>query len=143
MDGIRGYWNGYHLVSRHSKQYHYPSWFIAELPKGIPLDGEIWIGRQMFENTVALLNSSHPSHPLWKKLKYMVFDLPIENLAYESRIERLKQMNLPSHVIIVESKQCQGNHQLLEALTTILTQGGELILMGEGLDCIASFGISV
>ncbi len=57
MDGVRAYWNGEKLISRNSIDISCPSWFVKDLPKGIKLDGELWMGRENFERTIAILNS--------------------------------------------------------------------------------------
>ena len=59
-DGIRALWDGEKMISRGSgvgkpKVYTYiPEWFKKTLPPGIPLDGEIWIGRGLFQKTSRL-----------------------------------------------------------------------------------------
>jgi hypothetical protein len=61
-DGIRALWDGEKIISRGSglgnpKVYTYvPTWFKRILPPGIALDGEIWIGRGMFQSTGKLSN---------------------------------------------------------------------------------------
>jgi ATP-dependent DNA ligase len=40
LDGVRAYWNGQKLISRHSKEILCPNWFTQELNK-ISLDGEL------------------------------------------------------------------------------------------------------
>ncbi len=64
MDGIRAYWNGEKLISRHSKEISYPSWFIEGFPKEIKLDGELWMGRGKFEKIIAALHSHEDNS--WK-----------------------------------------------------------------------------
>ena len=39
MDGVRAYWNGEKLLSRHDKKFECPDWFIEGIPKGLKLDG--------------------------------------------------------------------------------------------------------
>ena len=56
MDGIRAYWNGEKLISKHSKEISCPNWFIEELPKGMKLDGELWMGRGNLRILMAILN---------------------------------------------------------------------------------------
>jgi hypothetical protein len=48
-DGLRGYWDGRTLWSRKGQVIHAPSYFLAELPRDVALDGELWIARGKFE----------------------------------------------------------------------------------------------
>src|SRR4029077_11399026 len=59
-DGLRCYWNGRTLLSRKGQVIHAPSYFLAELPRDIALDGELWIGRGKFEETVGIVRSETP-----------------------------------------------------------------------------------
>ena len=59
LDGVRGYWNGQSMISKHGKEIICPQWFIDQLPKNdISLDGEFWLGRGTFELTNGTLHSS-------------------------------------------------------------------------------------
>ena len=48
LDGVRCYWNGATFLSRNSKPYSVPPFFIENLPKTVSLDGELWIARKKF-----------------------------------------------------------------------------------------------
>src|SRR3954469_1471170 len=52
-DGLRGFWDGEKLWSRKGNAIVAPDLFLAELPKGVALDGELWIGRGKFEETIS------------------------------------------------------------------------------------------
>ena len=56
MDGVRAYWNGKKLMSRHGKDIECPSWFTEGLPIGVKLDGELWMGRESFDKLRGALN---------------------------------------------------------------------------------------
>jgi len=105
-DGLRGIWTGKELVARPSKKdglmkgkvFNYvPEWFINMLPKGVSLDGEIWLGRGRFQEISGLSNykiskkiTKEHLDNLWKEVKYMVFDIPHLNEPYVSRLDKLK-----------------------------------------------------
>src|SRR5689334_13871413 len=74
LDGVRAYWDGKKMFSRHGKEINCLDEFLDGLPKGTPLDGELWMGRGTVEKLIGTLNS--PSQRDWKLIKYMVFDLP-------------------------------------------------------------------
>ena len=105
-DGLRGIWTGKELVARPSKKdghmigkvFNYvPQWFINLLPKGISLDGELWMGRGRFQEISGLSNykinkkvTQKHLDEIWKEVKFMVFDLPHLNKPYS---ERYKELN--------------------------------------------------
>src|SRR5688572_16394755 len=53
LDGVRAYWDGKMFLSRLGNQFHAPDWFCAQLPSE-PLDGELWVGRKQFQQTVSI-----------------------------------------------------------------------------------------
>src|SRR4030067_2418347 len=75
LDGVRGYWDGEKLLTRGGERISAPGWFTAGLPK-IPMDGELWVGRGKFEETVSILLQQTADHAAWRKIRFMVFDLP-------------------------------------------------------------------
>lgn len=125
MDGIRAYWDGREMWSRHSKRILCPSWFTKDLLQDPKLDGELWMGRQRFEDLLMVLNSSNLENSRWKDVKYMVFDLPSSKEPLEARIQDLRKMALPGHVMAVEHLQSDGNDHVSRLLHNILRGGGE------------------
>jgi DNA ligase 1 len=110
-DGIRAIWDGYNLVSRGSqagnpKIYTYvPKWFTDAMPPGIALDGEIWIGRGMFQQTSKLSNikpgktyTEKQIQIMWKGTRetppvtFKAFDMPGIDIPFEQRMNRLKMV---------------------------------------------------
>jgi DNA ligase-1 len=129
MDGVRAFWNGEKLVSRHSKEFVCPTWFIEELPKGAQLDGELWLGRGKWEDLLGILNSLEGS---WNKIKFMVFDMPSVAESYEIRMKKLLQLQFPEHVCVAAVEKCQGNEHLLNRLNEVIKDGGEGLMAIEG-----------
>ena len=111
-DGIRALWDGEKIISRGSglgnpKVYTYvPEWFLKILPPGIALDGEIWIGRGMFQSTGKLSNIKPGSSYTKKEIDdiwsgknsypviFKVFDIPSHKGLFEQRMEFLKYVIL-------------------------------------------------
>lgn len=48
LDGVRCYWDGTSMYTRNHKPFYPPDWFVAELPKDLALDGELWTKRDDF-----------------------------------------------------------------------------------------------
>ena len=74
LDGVRGYWTGRQFQSRQGHPFHAPDWFTAGLPP-VPLDGELWLGRKMFQRTVGIVRRQDMTE-LWKEVRFLVFDAP-------------------------------------------------------------------
>lgn len=64
------------LWSRGGKTIQAPSWFVNALPKKVPLDGEAWGGRGLFQATSSIVKQLYPNDEDWKTIRYMVFDSP-------------------------------------------------------------------
>lgn len=89
LDGIRAFWNGKQLVTRTGNIITAPAWFTAALPDNITLDGELWAGRGNFQQVASTVMDDSPNETQWKKIKYMVFDLPSDNRRFELRLKQL------------------------------------------------------
>jgi DNA ligase 1 len=133
MDGVRAYWNGKQLISRHGKELDCPQWFASALPSGKRLDGELWMGRGSFERLTGVLNSPLESvgiEAVWKsEIKYVLFDMLDSELPYEERMKELRRLTLPSFISVVEVEECRGNDHLNEVLQSIVKNNGEGIML--------------
>ena len=129
MDGMRGYWNGQQMISRQGNRISCPEWFVEQLPKGMALDGELWLGRRKFESIQSVINCSKGEASMWKQIKYIIFDLPGSHDSYESRMEILRRTPLPSFAFPIQIEKCKGNQHLLEKLEVIVEQGGEGLMV--------------
>ncbi len=125
LDGVRAVWNGRILVSRTGKEFYAPDWFIKDLPAGVPLDGELWEGRGMFQKTVGTVRKHKGD---WSNVRYMVFDVVSEG-GYEFRKGVLERLKLPGHCRILEQTRCKGEHHLDEFEAEILKAGGEGVML--------------
>ena len=63
------------LWSRYGKVIHAPDWFLDQLPQGIALDGELWGGRNTFQD-MGFIRGQNPDDSDWKYVRYYVFDSP-------------------------------------------------------------------
>lgn len=119
-DGIRALWDGEKMISRGSgagkpKVYTYiPEWFKNVLPPGIPLDGEIWIGRGLFQKTSRLSTikpgksyTAEQIENIWAgdtdpPVVFKVFDIPNDPRPFERRMAFLQ-------TIVKDRKVCWNN----------------------------------
>jgi len=129
-DGLRGYWDGQTLWTRKGQVVHAPGYFLAELPRGFALDGELWIGRGKFEKTVSTVRAETPDDR-WKKVHFMVFDAPQAKGTFEERMQVLRA-TLPEgnrFVRVVVQERCQGVRQLLAERDRVVKMGGEGLML--------------
>lgn len=85
LDGVRGRWDGRRLHSRSGMAIDPPAWFTAHWP-AVPMDGELWIARGRFEEVSALVRSSRADDAAWRRVRFMVFDLPADRGRFEARV---------------------------------------------------------
>lgn len=129
-DGVRSWWDGENFTSRQGNLYNAPTWFIQQLPK-VPLDGELWMGRKLFQETVGAVRKHTPVDAEWSKVKYMVFDLPKHRDPFETRQKNLITYvgNRQPNIEIVPQVLCRDLGHLRQSLQGVLDQGGEGLMM--------------
>jgi DNA ligase-1 len=129
-DGLRGYWDGQKLWSRKGNLIHAPDYFLAEFPRDIALDGELWIGHGKFEETMSIVRSEKPDDR-WKSVRYMVFDAPQAKGTFEQRMQFLRENVSEGNrfVKVVAQERCQGVTQLLAERDRVVRQGGEGLML--------------
>jgi DNA ligase-1 len=129
-DGLRGYWDGRKLWTRKGNLIHAPDYFLAELPRDVALDGELWIGYGKFEETASIVRSDKPDDR-WKRIRFMVFDAPQAKGTFEERMQFLRA-TLPEgnqFVRVVTQERCKGATQLLAERDRVVRLGGEGLML--------------
>jgi DNA ligase-1 len=130
LDGIRGYWTGSRLVSRSGKAFATPSWFTANFPP-VPLDGELWSGRQQFSDISSIVRRKTPDKA-WETLRYMIFDAPQAKGGFENRLDFARQwfqQHPNPYVAIVDHEICKDEVHLRNKLAEIEARGGEGLIL--------------
>ena len=129
-DGLRAYWDGRKLWSRKGNLIHAPDYFLAELPRDIALDGELWVGYGKFEETVSIVRSETPDDR-WKRVHFMVFDVPQSKGSFEQRMQFLRETLSEGNrfVRIVAQERCQSVTQLLAERDRVVRLGGEGLML--------------
>lgn len=134
LDGVRAYWDGTRLRSRQGNIYVAPAWFTAGFPK-TPMDGELWMGRNTFQQLVSIVRRQQPSDENWRKIRYMVFDLPSVDLVFTDRLRELEQLiqGLDSQVIqLVDQYRLPDHASLMRKLAEVTAAGGEGLMLHLG-----------
>ena len=79
-DGIRAVYLGKgRLVTAKGDLIRVPEWFIRQFPDNVPLDGELFIGRERFNHISGIVRSRHTEEKVWRSVKFMVFDIPVSD----------------------------------------------------------------
>ena len=129
-DGVRGFWDGRVLRTRNGNKIHAPDDFLAELPVGIALDGELWLGRGRFEETTSVVLAGKPDER-WKAVRFMIFDAPDVKGNFEERMKFLA-MTIPSgsrFVKVVPQERCKNSEHLIAERNRIVSLGGEGLML--------------
>jgi len=130
LDGVRAYWDGTKFLSRLGNEFYPPAWFTKTFTKD-KLDGELWMGRGKFQETVSIVRT-HGLDKEWRAISYQIYDYPDTTMKVEDRIRRylklVKTINLP-HVVAVDQTLCLGFDHLNKVLSNIEEEKGEGLIL--------------
>jgi DNA ligase-1 len=133
LDGVRAYWDGKQFISRQGNIFYAPDWFRNGLPDH-PLDGELWMGRHAFQQTISVVKSVD-SGDRWKKVCYRAFDMPHLTLeGFEKRMELLEGVLKHRHsdfFKMVDQNPCLGLDHLKQELDRLVALGAEGVMIRE------------
>ena len=131
LDGVRAYWNGKHLISRQGNIFHAPDWFIEKFPNQ-PLDGELWIKRNSFEQALSAVRKHIPIDKEWQEVSYMLFELPDSTGNFSERVNAMESLvdslNIP-HLKVIKQYHLHNHKALMIKLDEITAQGGEGLML--------------
>ncbi len=130
FDGVRGYWDGQRMFTRQGEAIAIPDRLRTALPD-FPLDGELWIGRGRFQETLATVRDAQPGAG-WESVQYLVFDAPAHPGPFEARLARVEawlREHPSAHVRVVEQVRCTGRPHLAAFLAEVERQGGEGVML--------------
>ena len=126
LDGVRAYWNGQQLISRNGKVFAAPSWFLSAFP-AFELDGELWLKRQAFADTVSIVNTQ-TAHKGWQAITYQVFEIPNQAGGLLNRLsvlERYLNQHPTEFIQIIEQTPVKNHLQATRELKRVLALGAE------------------
>ena len=133
-DGVRGYWDGKQLLTRGGERIAAPAWFTAGWP-AVPMDGELWAGRERFSQAVSTVRQQSPDDAAWRAMRFMVFDLPAHGGAFTERItayqQLLSQLAVP-WVQPVAQRKVASDAALQTLLRQTVKAGGEGVMLHRG-----------
>ncbi|KGD61727.1 DNA ligase [Alcanivorax jadensis T9] len=134
LDGVRAYWDGQQLLSRGGNIIAAPDWFLRDFPAQ-PLDGELWMGRGRFAQVSAAVRRLQPKAEEWRKIRFMVFDLPSSDMPFSERVEKMRELvekTASYHLAMVEQRRATDHGALLARLDRVMAIGGEGLMLHHG-----------
>ncbi|MET1162637.1 MAG: DNA ligase [Pseudoxanthomonas sp.] len=131
LDGVRGRWDGRRLYTRGGQPILAPAWFTAHWPK-TSMDGELWTGRGRFDEVSALVRAGDAADPAWRRVRFMVFDLPGHGGTFEARVLRMRTL-LPAAGIAwlqpIAQFRLPDADALQARLREVVASGGEGLML--------------
>jgi DNA ligase-1 len=97
----------------------------------VPLDGELWLGRKLFQRAVSIVRRQDQSD-LWRDIKFLVFDAPAVDSEFEARLRFVRECvtkNRPPYAQAHEHVRCQDVDHLRRELARIEALGGEGLML--------------
>ncbi|HIK73868.1 MAG: DNA ligase [Alcanivorax sp.] len=134
FDGVRAYWDGEDLISRHGNRFDVPAAFTRGFPEQ-PLDGELWMGRGTFSRMVGLINRHDTGPEHWRDVYYMVFDLPRASGPFDARLRTLRRLlkdHDNPHLRLVRQLKVPDRAALNRRLEKVIGAGGEGLMLHRG-----------
>lgn len=130
-DGVRAYWDGQQLSTRHGHRIPAPQWFTRGWPAQ-PLDGELWAGRGRFTVASSAAAKDAADGEAWRELRYMVFDLPAHPGRFDERLPALTALlssHASPHLHPVPQRRLTDEAALQALLRETVRAGGEGLML--------------
>lgn len=131
LDGVRALWEGGQLRFRSGRRVRAPAWFLAALPAQA-LDGELWLGRGRFAELSGLVRTDPPDETAWRRVRYMIFELPGAPGDFSARIARMARVvdvaNVP-WLAVVPQRRVADRAALANWLAEVVDGGGEGLML--------------
>ncbi len=131
LDGVRARWDGQALWTRAGTRIDPPGWFTRGWP-GQPLDGELWGGRGSFETTSGTVRTHPPDDAGWRRLRFMVFDLPGHPGSFDLRLGALRSLighGASPTLELIPQRRIADSAALHRHLDGIVAAGGEGLML--------------
>lgn len=130
-DGVRAIWDGAQLKTRRGNLIYAPAWFTEKLPNTY-LDGELWVDYGQFEFVSGLARQLNGNDKDWRKVKYMVFDMPKASGSFAERYNKYLQLVTllkQPHIQAVKQQSFASRAQLDDYFDEVVAKGGEGVML--------------
>ena len=134
LDGVRAHWDGQQLQTRSGQPITPPGWFTRGWPR-TAMDGELWTGNGRFDEVSALVRKGKAADAEWRRVRFMVFDLPTHGGTFDARVARMQALARSTKVAWLQpiAQSRLGNAVELEArLKQVVAAGGEGLMLHRG-----------
>lgn len=139
-DGIRAIWTGTELITRSWRPFTYvPLWFIKFFPRGVPLDGELYIPGVPFSSfsSLAVTKQSEEVDKKWENVQYLIFDTPVKDYNFEQRLGMLKGMKFRGNQVkAIKFKKIKNIDKEFDTVNDFFDEvtgrGGEGVMLIKG-----------
>ena len=126
LDGVRALWDGKQFISRNGNVFHAPAWFTDQMPS-IALDGELFMGRGMFQQTAGIVRSKAGD---WSTIKFHVFDAPQAQGDFTARLQAAANaLQGVSVAQVVEHIACESEAHLDSYFDALRELGAEGVML--------------
>ena len=123
LDGVRAEWDGRRLWTRTGHRIDAPAAWLARLPQGLAISGELWLGRGRLGDVAGSVNAGGGS-PLWDQMRLVAFDLPELALPIPALVRKMDDCHLDR----VDFYQADGVN-LAAQLRQVVEAGGEGLVL--------------
>jgi DNA ligase-1 len=137
LDGVRAFWTGRLMFTRHGQPIALPDEFAAQLPQRA-LDGELWMARGRFDAASAAVRRQQPLEAEWRQLRYMLFELPDGEGSFEQRAQVLQALATAATqhsgwrgLQALPQERAVHLADLRQRLATLVQAGGEGLVLHE------------
>jgi DNA ligase-1 len=130
LDGIRGRWNGSALITRSGNIINAPAWFIKNFPQQT-MEGELWLARNSFAKTASIILRKTPNED-WRKIKFMLFDLPEHKGTFSQRLIELRllvDVIASPYLQVIPQFKLANKSELMQKLDELVEQGAEGLML--------------
>lgn len=131
LDGVRGRWTGSSLITRQGNIINLPENFTKNWPMEV-LDGEIWLGRNKFDQVSGIVRRKIANKEDWQNIKFMIFDLPNHNGNFNQRLIEMKSLVVKAkspNLEIIEQIKIPNLKELSSYLDKIIQAKGEGLML--------------
>ncbi|WDE12351.1 DNA ligase [Thalassomonas haliotis] len=131
LDGVRGYWTGKQLVTRRGNVIKTPVFFTIGWPN-FPLDGELWLGRDSFEQVSATVRTFKAKAENWQQIRFMIFDLPGHKGSFSERIKAMRAIVTATNnqnLKMIPQEKLSSLSRLQARLKEVVDNGGEGLML--------------
>ena len=131
LDGVRGRWTGSSLITRQGHVINLPNSFTKNWPK-VVLDGEIWLGRNQFEQVSGIVRRKKINNSDWKNIRFMIFDLPNHQGNFSQRLIKMQSLVTKAqspNLKIIEQIKLSSSQELSAYLDKVVKLRGEGLML--------------